>query len=637
VKAVMALSHFGRNAAIAAVAISWSIIQLYYGYTRALDYLQILPIHLYLAMALAFLLKPTSGILGKFSWALDYSLASLSIACGAYFLGEFERISTRIPFFSPVTPPDLIFGAITIALLLESGRRALGPILPILGISAILFTLFGQYLPGILGHRALSPTELIEFMYLTQEGIFGIPLRVSATFVFMFILFGSFLQKSGLGDFYFDLANAAVGRFRGGPGKVPVIASSLFGTISGSAVANVAVDGPITINMMKRSGYRAHQAAAIEALASTGGQIMPPVMGAAAFVMAQILMVRYWDVVVAAILPAILYYVALYIVLDVEAVKLGLGRSRIRTDLKSLVARSYMIAPLFIMVYLLSLGYSETLSAFVGVVSAAAIAVLPVLARGRLEGLRVIPEALIDGAKASVEVAIPCAIAGIIVGSLILTGLGLKLTNIMIEASGGNLPILLVLVMVVCLILGMGMPTTAAYITVAALAIPSLIRLGVAPMAAHMFGFFFAVLSMVTPPVALAAYTAAGIAGCGSNEVGWQAFKYAIPMFIVPFYFVQHPQLLMIGSPMEIAFYFIKAVIIITSVSIALMGHAFTEIAGLERVLFLASAAMAFVPEPITDSLSVALFALLLAIDWKRMRSARAGRSRGGQSAQSPS
>lgn len=613
-----------RGAAISAVAILWSLIQLYYGYTRALDYLQILPIHLYLAMALAFLLKPTLRILGRYAWALDYSLAALSIISGAYFLWEFERISTRIPFFSPIAPLDLVFGAITMALLLEAGRRTLGLVLPILGISAILFSIFGRYLPGLLAHRALPWDELMEFMYLTQEGIFGIPLRVSATFVFMFILFGAFLQKTGLGDFYFDLANAAVGRFRGGPGKVPVIASSLFGTISGSAVANVAVDGPITINMMRRSGYRPHQAAAIEALASTGGQIMPPVMGAAAFVMAQIMMVRYWDVVVAAIFPAILYYVALYIVLDVEAVKLGLGRSRIRTDLRSLLARSYMLGPLFIMVYLLSLGYSETLSAFVGVISAAAVAILPILARRRLGDLRIILEALIDGAKASVEVAIPCAIAGIIVGVLILTGLGLKLTNIMIEASGGNLPMLLILTMVVCLILGMGMPTTAAYITVAALAIPSLIRMGVPPMAAHMFGFYFAVLSMVTPPVALAAYTAAGIAGCKSSEVGWQAFKYAIPSFIVPFYFVQHPQLLMRGSPLEIALYFAKAMIIITSVSIALMGHAFTEIPRPIRLAFLASAFMAFIPEPITDFLSLILFALLLALDWGRWRGRRA-------------
>ncbi|MEM3589956.1 MAG: TRAP transporter fused permease subunit [Candidatus Bathyarchaeia archaeon] len=621
------MASSGRSAAVAAIAISWSLIQLYYGYTRAFDYLQILPIHLYSAMALAFLLKPISKIPGKCALILDYSLAALSMICGAYFLWEFERISTRIPFFSPVAPLDFVFGVITIALLLEAGRRALGSILPMLGIFAILFSLFGQYLPGLLGHRALSCAELIEFMYLTQEGIFGIPLRVSATFVFMFILFGAFLQKTGLGDFYFDLANAAVGRFRGGPGKVPVIASSLFGTISGSAVANVAVDGPITINMMKRSGYRAHQAAAIEALASTGGQIMPPVMGAAAFLMAQIMMVRYWDVVVAAILPAVLYYVALYIVLDVEAVRLGLGRSRIKTDLRSLLARSYMVGPLFILVYLLSLGYSETLSAFIGVISAVAIAILPILARRRIGDLRMIPEALIDGAKASVEVAIPCAIAGIIVGTLILTGLGLKLTNIMIEASGGNLPILLVLVMLVCLILGMGMPTTAAYITVAALAIPSLIRMGVIPMAAHMFGFFFAVLSMVTPPVALAAYTAAGIAGCKCNEVGWQAFKYAIPMFVIPFYFVQHPQLLMIGSPSEIAFYFIKAIIIITSVSIALMGHAFTEIQKPARLAFLASAAMAFVPDPITDSLSAVLFALLLALDWGRRKRAKVARS----------
>ena len=612
-----------RSAAIAAVAIFWSLIQLYYGYTRALDYLQILPIHLYLAMALVFLLKPTLRIPSKCAWILDFSLAALSIICGIYFLWEFERISTRIPFFSPVVPMDLVFGAITMALLLEAGRRALGSVLPILGISAILFSIFGRYLPGLLGHRALSYTELMEFMYLTQEGIFGIPLRVSATFVFMFILFGAFLQKTGLGDFYFDLANAAVGRFRGGPGKVPVIASSLFGTISGSAVANVAVDGPITINMMKRSGYKAHQAAAIEALASTGGQIMPPVMGAAAFVMAQIMMVRYWDVVVAAILPAILYYVSLYIVLDVEAVKLGLGRSKIQTDLKSLLGRSYMIAPLFIMVYLLSLGYSETLSAFIGVISAAAIALLPILARRRPGDLRIIPEALVDGAKASVEVAISCAIAGILVGALVLTGLGLKLTNIIIDASGGSLPILIVLVMVVCLILGMGMPTTAAYITVAALAIPSMIRMGVPPMAAHMFGFYFAILSMVTPPVALAAYTAAGIAGCRSSEVGWQAFKYAIPSLIIPFYFVQHPQLLMIGSPLEIAFYFAKAVIIITSVSIAMMGHAFTEIPKPVRLAFLASAAMAFIPEPVTDSLSVVLFALMLALDWRRCRGRR--------------
>ena len=576
---------------ITIIAISWSLVQLYTAISFDLDILQLEVIHISSALMLTFLLKKGPAIINK--WDLgDYFLTLLSFAVGLYFFMSYARIVERIRFVSDVLPTDVIACIILIALILEAGRRLMGWGLSILGLLAILYCFFGYLLPGALGHASVTRDSFTEFMVLTQEGVFGIPMRVSTIYVFLFVLLGAFLKHGRLGEFYNDLAVSVAGGLRGGPGKVAVISSSLLGTISGSAVANVATSGAFTIPMMKRAGYTSTSAAAIEALASTGSQIVPPIMGAAAFIMAELTQIPYWSIALIAIIPSVLYYIVVYSVVHFEAVKLNLGvATEERKPLLSLIiAKGYMFIPIIVIIYYLATGHSITLSATMAILSAFVVSAIPLIATGKWKGLIIFARALEDGAKSCVVVAVPCAIAGIIVGTLTLTSLGLKFSDIILAFAGNNVLILLVITSLICLVLGMGMPTSAAYITVAILAIPALIKGGVPTVTAHFFGFFFANLSMITPPVALAGYAGAGIAGANASKVGMRACGMGLTLYAIPFLLTTYPALMLEGHWAEIGFTVIKAGVIAVSLSASFMGTFGHRLNFYQRVLFFAAA-----------------------------------------------
>lgn len=573
---------------VAATAITWSLVQLYCAFTFVLDILQVEMLHITFALMLVYLLKPGPGFLNRKGGA-DLFLTALSLAAGVYFLVSYPRIIERIRFVDDVLLGDYVACIASLFLVLEAGRRLMGWGLSLLGLMAIAYAFLGFLIPGTLGHSSVSLSNFTEFMVLTQEGLFGIPLRVSTTYVFLFVLFGAFLKHGRLGEFYNDLAVSVAGGLRGGPGKVAVISSSLLGTISGSAVANVSTSGTFTIPMMKRAGFSPVSAGAIEALASTGSQIVPPIMGAAAFIMAELTRIPYWTIALVAIIPSILYYVAVYSAVHFEAIRTGLGViSEQRQPLWGLlISKGYMFVPILVIIYYLGSGYSITLSATMAIISSFIISAIPIVARGKWKELGVFVEALEDGAKSSIAVAVPCAIAGVIVGVLTLTGLGLKFTEIILGLAGSNLLWLLLITSVICLVLGMGMPTSAAYITVAILAIPALIKSGMPTITAHFFGFYFANMSMITPPVALAAYAGAGLANANSAQVGVRACKMGVTLYIVPFLFATYPPLMLIGTWPEIIFAVFKAGIIVICFTAAMMSVFHRRLKNTERLLFL--------------------------------------------------
>jgi TRAP transporter 4TM/12TM fusion protein len=577
-----------KSIAISFVAVLWSLIQLYNAATQGLDLFQLEVVHITCALMLVYLMRPTFKNT-NISIPIDYSLVLLSLASGIYFLMSYERIVTRYRFVDPVLMGDYFFGAAMIILILEAGRRIMGLGLSVLGSVAIAYSFLGFLMPGVLAHRSIDLSNFTEFMVLTQEGVFGVPLRVSTSYVFLFVLFGAFLKYGRLGELYNELAMGIAGGLRGGPAKVAVISSGLLGTISGSAVANVSTSGSFTIPMMKKAGYSPVTAGAVEALASTGSQIVPPIMGAAAFIMAELTGISYWNIALAAILPALLYYVAVYSVVHYEALKMGLNASV--GDRKALLIavakKGYMFAPVFVILYFLGTGHSISMSAMMAILSCFVISAAPLVYRGKWSAMKVFVRALEDGAKNSVSVAVPCALAGIIVGVLTLSGLGLKFTGMILGYSQGNVVIILILTSLICLILGMGMPTSAAYITVAVLAIPSLIKAGLTPLTAHFFGFYFANLSMITPPVALAAYAGAAIAEANSSDVGLKACYLGVVIYFIPFLFATYPSLLLVGSWPEILLEFLKSSLIVLSFCACFMGFFGKKLNVAERLLFL--------------------------------------------------
>jgi TRAP transporter 4TM/12TM fusion protein len=611
------LDHELKKRLVAGTAITWSLVQLYCAFTFALDILQVEMLHISFALILVFLLKPGPGLFNRKGGA-DLFLAALSLAAGAYFLFSYPRIIERIRFVDEVLPGDYAACMASLFLVLEAGRRLMGWGLSVLGLAAIAYAFLGYLIPGTLGHSSVSLSNFTEFMVLTQEGLFGIPLRVSTTYVFLFVLFGAFLKYGRLGEFYNDLAVSVAGGLRGGPGKVAVISSSLLGTISGSAVANVSTSGTFTIPMMKRAGYSPVSAGAIEALASTGSQIVPPIMGAAAFIMAELTRIPYWTIALVAIIPSILYYVVVYAAVHFESIRTGLGvMSEERKPLWGLlIAKGYMFVPIVVIIYYLGAGYSITLSATMAIIASFIISAIPIIARGRWKEMLVFVDALEDGAKSSIAVAVPCAIAGVIVGVLTLTGLGLKFTEIILGLAGSDVLWLLLITSLVCLVLGMGMPTSAAYITVAILAIPALIKAGMPTITAHFFGFYFANLSMITPPVALAAYAGAGIADANSAKVGVRACRMGLTLYLIPFLLATYPPLMLMGSWPEIIFAIFKASVIVICFTAAMMGTFHRRLKAQEKLLFVAAGVLLWITTYplLTNIVGFALLALAVVL-----------------------
>lgn len=504
-------------------------------------------VHLAFISTLCFLLKPFSqrGESKRFLF-FDILLIIAGISVAVYIFIVFADIIWR--FGVDPTLLDVLFGTLAVLMVLEITRRATGFILPIISGIFLLYMFVGPYMPKFLSHPGFRFTEVISFLF-SPDGIYGIPLGVSCTYVFIFILFGAFLRISGAATVFTDFSLAVAGRARGGPAKVAVIASSLFGTISGAAVANVVTTGSFTIPMMKKIGYRPHFAGAVEAVASTGGQLMPPIMGAGAFVMSEILGIPYSAIIIAATIPALLYYFTNFWIIDLEAAKnnlSGLPSSQLPRVINVLKTQGYMALPLFIIIFLLVGMKASVIRA--GLWSIVSIILVSLVRRETRMGPRKIIEAMYSGAFGMIEISATCACAGIIIGVLSFSGLGMKMANALIVLSGQNLAALLFLTMVVCLILGMGMPTVGAYVICASVAAPSLSKMGVDPLAAHMFIFYYACLSSITPPVCLASYAAASIANANVWHVGFTAVKTGFAGFIVPYMFVYGSSLLMIGD-----------------------------------------------------------------------------------------
>jgi len=507
---------------------------------------------------------------------------------------------------------DTIMGILAVLIVIEATRTKVGLALPIFAGLLILYGFFGPSMPDLIGHRGLDLPQTITALYLSEDGIFGIPVAVTAEFIIAFIIFGAFLQVTGAGDFFSNLATSTIGGVRGGPAKAAVVGSALMGTISGSAVANVATVGTFTIPLMKKTGYKPEVAGGIEATGSSGGQLMPPVMGAAAFIMADFLKVPYAHVAIAAAFPALLYYLSLFFMVDMEAAKSGLkgmDRSEIPSLRKTLLHSGHLLLPILaLIVFLGVIAYSPQRAAFLSIVALVLISLLR--AHTRLNAERTFT-ALAQGAIGTLEVAVVCACAGIAIGIIMRTGLGFILTNVLIELSHGILPVLMVLTMIASAIMGMGLPTSACYIIVAVLIAPAMIKLGVVPMAAHLFAFYYATLSAITPPVALAAYAAAGIAKSPPMMTGIQASRFGITGFIVPFMFVYGPALLMEGSWIEIVTACVSATFGVYAVSVAMMGWIFTSVPIWARVLCFAAALLLIKTGIYTD---IAGYLILLAV-----------------------
>jgi TRAP transporter 4TM/12TM fusion protein len=567
------------------------------------------------SLVLAFFLYPRQRgrTVDRVPWS-DLGLATLSLACVGYMFGYYDYVVNRFPTAHPLATSDKVVGVLATLLVLEATRRTIGPSLPIVALCFLAYGLFGPWLPGVLHHKGLTLEITIDQTYFTTEGIFGVPLGVAGSYVILFIIFGAFLEKSGAGQFFMNFANAIAGGARGGPGKVSVVSSSLFGTISGSAVANVMVDGWLTIPMMKKTGFKPEAAAAIEAVASTGGQIMPPVMGAAAFVMAEFLGMSYTKIMIAAAIPAILYYGALFAAIHFNAVRTGLrGIPQHELPILGQIIRrqGHLFLPVIVILVLLVQGFTATYAA---IVSAATVILISWLRPATGLRWRACLQALREGAEQTVPVAMACASAGIVIGIVLQTGLALRFTSFLIALAAGHLILALIITMLAGIILGMGMPTTPAYIMQAALLIPAIIKLGVPPLAAHMFAFYFSCLSAVTPPVALAVYAAASIGGASLWGAGLQAVKFAAAGFIVPFFFVYSPALLFQGTWGEILRVLATGTVGVIALSAGLEGQWLRAATWLERGLFIVAAFLLIDPGVATDVMGLVLLAIGLGL-----------------------
>ena len=524
----------------------------------------------------------------------DYGLMVAGAIPILYLFINYDYIVTRIFYIDDLTFMDKAMGVLMVLVVLEATRRVIGLALP---ITAVVFLLYGLLI------ARLEPERLLDQLYMTTEGVFGIPLSVSASYVLIFVLFGAFMERTGTGQLFMDFAMALTGHTAGGPGKVSVVSSSLFGTISGSAVANVMVDGPISIPLMKRSGFPPHFAAGVEATASTGGQIMPPIMGAAAFVMAEFLAVSYGQVVIWAVIPAILYYVACFAAVHFEAKRRGLmGLPRAELPKLGIVMRErgHLFIPVVGILVVMYSGYSAPLAALVGTVLCFPVAALRKSTREYVNWPNMIA-AFVDGAKNALGVALACACAGIVIGVVTLSGLGIVFTQFVVGLAQDLLILALVLTMIAGIVLGMGMPTTPAYIIMTALLVPAIIKLGVIPPAAHMFAFYFAVLSAITPPVALAVFAAAGIAKADLWKSGLAAVKIGAAGFVVPYMLIYEPALLMIGSWPQIIGAFVTATCGILLFAAGLHGYFVTAANHWQRVMLIVGGLLLIDPGLLTD------------------------------------
>jgi TRAP transporter 4TM/12TM fusion protein len=633
---------------IAVVGIALSLFQLYAAGVQPLGLFFQRPIHLGFVLVLCFLIYPVFGqnhARGALGWAIDGGLIICAVLVGGWVPINIDIIANAI-FPRQI---DIFVGIVTTLIVLEGARRAVGLGMTIIGATFIVYAFAGSrgelpfladWMPGILNHRGYSLDRLGSQLTLGAEGIFGLPLGVAATFIFVFVLFGAFLEVTGAGKFFIDLAYASTGRQRGGPAKAAVIASAGMGSISGSAIANVVTTGAFTIPLMKRLGYTPAQAGGIEAAASTGGQIMPPLMGAGAFLISEFTQVPYVDIVIVSIFPAFLYFGAVYLLVHIAAVKQGMtGLSRDQLPkVRAVMADGWhFLLPLVALVWLLVAGYSPMRVGFYAILSVIAVASARALWRYGTDrptmdglialckrGLSLTAQAMELGARNAVAVSMACAVAGIIVGVVGLTGLGLKFSSMMIAFSGGNIVLALILVLLASLILGMGLPVTAAYIVLIILVGPALTsEFGIPLLIAHLVVFWYSQDSNVTPPVALAAFAGAAISGSKPLETSIQSWKFAKGLYLIPLFMVFNESIILGGPIPLVVWNGFLAIVALTAFAACLEGFLFAPISMLHRLIIVPGVVAVFWPDLLIEGVGAAVLIFLLGLNWAKGRRER--------------
>ncbi len=639
--------------AVFLIGIALSLFQLYGAGIEPLGLFYQRTIHLSFILVLAFLIFPVTGAerpRGPLGWAVDGVLIVAGTLTGGYIAWNLDAIINRAGFW---TQTDIWMGILATLTVLEASRRAVGLGMTVIGVVAILYALagsrgelpwLGESLPGILEHRGASLDRLVGQLYLGQEGIFGLPLGVAATYVFIFVLFGAFLEVTGAGKFFIDLAYAATGRRPGGPAKAAVLASAGMGSISGSAIANVVTTGAFTIPLMKRLGYRPAQAGGIEAAASTGGQITPPLMGAGAFLISEYTRIPYVDIVLMSIFPAFLYLGTVYLFVHIVAMKggmKGMPQDELPRFARVMADGWQFVIPLFLLVYLLVNNLSPmrvgfwAILAILGVTALRAAldifvfepragqAVTAERIRTALSnGLRLVAQALALGARNAVAVSMACAVAGIIVGVVGLTGLGLKFSSMMVAFSGGNMLLALFLVLIASLVLGMGLPVTAAYIVLIVLVGPALTQeFGIPLIIAHLVVFWYSQDSNVTPPIALAGFAGAAIAGAKPMATSVQAWKFAKGLYLIPLFMVYNPEMVL-GGPLPIVLWTgVTAILALAAFAAAIEGWFFGRMDTISRVAVVPATAAVFYPDFRVEAAGAAV--ILAVLVWNRVQSRR--------------
>ena len=609
---------------------AWSLFQLYTAALGTFDLLIQLPVHVASAVALGFLVPPApdsavaaARLARRRPWLrwVDAGCALAALACAAYYVAQNARLTSRMALVDDPARGDVAVGVLFALLLLEAARRHIGPSLVVLALLFVAYAFAGPRLPGFLSHGGEDFLKLLDTQMLTTQGVFGVPTLVSATYIFLFVLFGGVMSHGGLLRFFTDGALAIAGHTRGGAGKVAVISSGLFGTINGSAIANAVTTGAFTIPLMQRAGYRPEFAAGVEACASMGGQLIPPVMGAAAFIMAETLGLPYATIAFAATIPGILYFVAVGVMVHFEAKRQGLPAMS-RADLPGLGAvlkrDFHLLAAPAVLVYFIADGRSPMFAGFWALVAGVAASWVRSETRIRLQPMVSI---LVDGAKSAMPVALACATVGIVVGVVSATGLGLKLASGILGISGGNMLATLLLTMIAALVLGTGLPTSATYIITSIMAAPALVQLGLPKLVAHMFVFYFGILADLTPPTAISTYATSSIAGADVWRTQWTAMLLALSGFIIPFSFAYDPALLMLGSgPVAIAWRTLSATLGIVMLGAGLIGYFRGPTRLWERAVLLAGALLLIFPGAASDALGMACFAVV----WLAQRKAPA-------------
>ncbi|WP_422397628.1 TRAP transporter permease [Sporosarcina psychrophila] len=608
--------------------LAFSIFQLYTAIgTPFTAYIQ-RSIHLGFALSLIFILFPARKKSKRERNKVpfyDMILALLAIGVGLYWPLLIGDLVLRV---GRVSILDIIVGVLAILLTMEAARRAVGMPITIISAVFLVYAFFGPYFPGFLAHRGQDLKSVVQLMFFTTDGILGTPISVSSTFIFVFLLFGAFLVKTGVGAYFNDLAVVLAGRLVGGPAKVAIFSSALQGTISGSSVANVVGSGSYTIPMMKKLGYKKEFAGGVEAAASTGGQIMPPIMGAAAFLMVEFIGgVTYWQIAKAAAIPALLYFTGVWIMTHFEAKRVGLkGMTEDQIpDRKKTLKKIYLLLPIIGIIVFLLIGIPTMKAALLGIVLTIIVSSFDKSTR---LGFKDMIEALVDGARTALGVAAATACAGIIVGVVVKTGLGLSLATGLISAAGGNIFLTLFFTMLAAIVLGMGSPTTANYVITSTIAAPAIITLLmldnpgatvpiVVAVSAHLFVFYFGIIADITPPVALAAFAAAGISGGDPIKTGVVSAKLAVAAFIIPYMFVFNPAMLMMGASVpEILWVVFTAIIGMIAIGAGMIGFWYRKCNWIERLFALATGMLLIYPETITDIIGLVLFAAMVALQW---------------------